>query len=85
MLSKNITGDIISLRNFILFFKDLFILFLAVLGLCCCMRAYYSCRGQGLLSSCDTEASHCSGVSCEARALGVQVSVVAAHGLSSCG
>ena len=35
---------------------------------------------------CGVRASHCSGFSCcEAQALGVQASVVAAQGLSSCG
>ena len=52
-------------------------LFLSALGLHCCMWAF---------SSCGVQASHCSGFSCcGARALGVQASVVEAHGLSSCG
>ena len=44
-----------SFLNHILFFflklfqKNLFILFLAVLGLCCCVRAFSSCSKQGLL------------------------------------
>ena len=41
-----------------------FNLFLAVLGLHCCMRIFSSCGRWGLLSSCDTQASHCSGFSC---------------------
>ena len=50
---------------------------MAALGLCCCAQAS---------SSCGAWASHCGGFSCGgARALGTQASVVAAHGLSSCG
>ena len=49
-------------------------LFLAVLGLCCCERAF---------SSCGVQTSHCSGFSCcRARALGGMGSVVVAHGLT---
>ena len=33
-------------------------LFLAVLGLCCCMLAFFSCSKKGLLSSCSEQASH---------------------------
>ena len=52
-------------------------LFLALLGLCCCTRAF---------SSCGAWASHCGGFSCcGAQALGAWASVVAARGLSSCG
>ena len=40
----------------------------------------------GLLSGCGVRASHCSGFSrCGAQALVAWASVVAAHGLSSCG
>ena len=50
----------------------LFFLFLAVLGLRCCARAF---------SSCGEWASHCSGFSCcGAQALGAQASVVVARG-----
>ena len=42
--------------------------------------------GRGLTLRCGEQASHCGGFSCcGARALGTQASVVAAHGLSSCG
>ena len=52
-------------------------LFLAVLGLRCCVRAF---------SSCGEQASHCGGLSCcRAWALGAWASVVVACGLSSCG
>ena len=42
-----------------------------MLGLRCCARAF---------SSCSAQASHCG-----AWALGVQASIVVAHGLGSCG
>ena len=45
-------------------------LFLAVLGLCCCMWAFSSCRDQGLFSSCGVQTSYCGGFSCGAWALG---------------
>ena len=58
---------------------------MAVPGLCCCVQAFSSYDGQGLLSS-GAQASHCSGLSCcEAQAVGAQTSLVAACGLSSCG
>ena len=60
-------------------------LFMAVLGLRCCARVFFSCGEQGLLC-CGVRASHCHGFSCcGARALGVQASVVVACELSSCG
>ena len=67
--------------NFFLFFKKLFIclfiyLFLAALGLHCCVRAFSSWRQAGAALCCGARASHCSG----ARA-----SVVVARGPSSCG
>ena len=51
-------------------------LFLAVLGLPCCMQAFSSCGERALLSACSAQASHCSGFSC---------CRVQEHGLSSCG
>ena len=83
--------------SFLKVFIYLFIyLFLAALGLCCCMRAFSSCRllfvvVHGLLIvvatlRCGAWASHCGGFSCcGARALGAGASVVVAHGLCSCG
>ena len=64
-------------KNF--FYVHKFIsLFMAVLGLCRCTRAFSSCGEQGLLSSCGMLASHCGGVSyCRAWALECR--------LSSCG
>ena len=70
---------------FFFFFFPLNYLFLVVLGLRCCARAFSSCGERGLLC-CGAWASHCSGFSCcRARALGAQASVVVARGLSSCG
>ena len=69
------------------FFKFIYFiyLFLAVLGLCCCVRASSSCRERGLLFFV-VQASHCGGLShCGAWAVGTRASVVVAHGLSSCG
>ena len=44
---------------------------------------FSSCSEKGLLPSCGARASLCSGFSCcRAQALGVQASVVVAHGLS---
>ena len=37
---------------------------MALLGLCCCIRVFSSGREQGLQSSCDWQASHCSGFFC---------------------
>ena len=34
---------------FICFLKFIYYLFLAVLGLCCCARAFFSCSERGLL------------------------------------
>ena len=46
------------------FLKFSFIhLFLAVLGLHCCVLTFSSCRKQGLLSSCGAQASHCNAFS----------------------
>ena len=50
------------------FFNRFIYFFLAVRGLCCCMRALSSCREWGLLSSCSEQASHCCGFSCGAQA-----------------
>ena len=60
-------------------------LFMAALGLHCCMRAFSSCGERGLLFCCGAGASHCHGFSCGAQPLGARASVVVAHGLSSCG
>ena len=58
-------------------------LFLAALGLCCCMWAFSSCSERGL-PFVAVHDSHCSGFllqSMDSRRTG---SVVVAHGLSSC-
>ena len=67
-------------------FLNLFILFLAALGLHCCTWAFSSCGKRGLLfvvvhRLLIVVASLC----CGAWALGMRASVVVAHGLSSCG
>ena len=53
-------------------------LFLAVLGLRCCVVFFSSCDEQGLLSNCCAQASHCGDFCCGAWALGRM-------GFSSCG
>ena len=71
---------------FILLFYFMYLLFLDVLGLCCCARAFLWLQRVGATLRCGLWASHCSGFSCcRAWALGTQASVVVAHGLSSCG
>ena len=45
------------------FFLINFLLFLAVLGLCCYRQAFSSCGEWGLLSSCGAETSRCGGFS----------------------
>ena len=53
------------------FLNKLIYLFLAVLGLCCCARAFSSCSERGLLFI--VRASHCGGFSCcGAQALGTR-------------
>ena len=59
---------------------------MAVLGLCCCARAFSSCGERGLLfvvvhGLLTAVASLC----CGARAIGMRASVVVARGLSNCG
>ena len=64
------------------------ILFLTVLSLCCCLRAFSSCGAQELLFSCGARVSHCTGfsrVGAWALCLSWQASVVSARGLSSFG
>ena len=59
-----------------IFFK---ILFLAALGLCCCTKAFSGCGEWELFSSCDAQASPCSGFSwCKPQVFGQA-------GFSSCG
>ena len=74
-----------SAESLFLLLINLFILFLAALGLRCCAWAFSSCGEQGLLFVAVRWASHCSGFSCcGAWALGVWASVLVARGLSSC-
>ena len=60
-------------------------LFLAALGLRCCARAFSGCGERGLLFVVVRGLLTVVASRCGARALGVQASVVAALGLSSCG
>lgn len=45
-------------------------LFLAVLGLCCCVQAFCSCGERGVFSGCHSWASYWGGFCCGALALG---------------
>ena len=67
------------------------LLFLTAPGLCCCTWTFSSCWEWGLLSSCESQASYCSGFSrCGSWALGqegfsnygAQASVIMVHRLS---
>ena len=69
---------------FFVFFLKLINLFLAALGLHCCVQAFSSYSERGLLC-CGVQASRGSFSCCGAWALGVRASVVAACGLNSCG
>ena len=66
-------------QNSLIFFLKVY-LFLAVLGLRLCVLSLVAVSG-----GYSAWASHCSGFSCGARALGARASVVVAHGLSSYG
>ena len=72
-----------------LFSFNLFILiylFLAALGLCCCVQAFSSCSEQGLsFIAVHRRLIEVASLCCGARALGAQASVVMARRLSSCG
>ena len=61
--------------SFFLSFLKLCIYFTA-LGLGCCMQAFSSCGGEGLLSSCGVQAPHCGG---GAQALGHTSLVALSH------
>ena len=61
-------------------------LFLAALGLRCCVQAFLSLQRAGVTLHCGVRASHCGGFSCcRAWALGAVDSAVVARRLSSCG
>ena len=79
------SNDFLFFFLFLLFIYFIY-LFLAVLGLCCCARAFSSWRWAGATLHCGVQTSHCSGFSCcGAWALGARASVVVAHMLHSCG
>ena len=76
--------DFFLLKNWL--FIIFYFIYLSVLGLCCCARAFSSCGEQGLLlvavrGLLTAGASLC----CGAQALGARASVVVTRGLSSCG
>ena len=58
-------------HSFLSSFKTFFYLFVAALGLRCCIQGFSSCSEQGLFSRWGARASHCDGFSCfRARTLG---------------
>ena len=60
-------------------------MFLVVLGLHCCSRAFSGCGEEEPFSGFGVQTSRCGGFSrCRAQAPGVLASVVAARELSSC-
>ena len=68
------------------FFIFIFLIYLAVLGLHCCARAFSSCGKWGLLFIAVRELLIAVASLCfRAQALGMRASVVVARGLSSCG
>ena len=70
-------SDLLSSHS-VYFSLIFFFLFLATLGLCCCVGLFSSCSKQWLLFTWSVWASHCGGVTrCAAWALGL-------GGLSSC-
>ena len=88
----------VFLNLFILLFNFIYLFILAVLGLCCCARAFLQLQRAGATLHCGAWASHCGGFSCcrahrlqqlwhvgsviVARRLQSTGSVVVAHGLS---
>ena len=60
-------------------------LFLSVLGLCCCTRAFSNCSERGLLFVVVCGLLIVVASRCRAWVLGTRASIVAARGLSSCG
>ena len=75
-----------SWNLFLFFFLNRFIyLFLAALGLRCCLRAFSSCSERGLLFVAVRGLLIAVASRCGARALGARASIAVARGLSSCG
>ena len=75
--------EVLGVRTptYLSFLKKNFFLFLTVLSLCCYLGLFSSFREWELLSDSDVEASHYSGFSCGAWALGCTGSIAAATGL----
>ena len=77
--------NVFSVQFFFHKFIYFIYLFLAVLGLCCCARAFLQLRRVGATLRCGARAPYCSGFSCyRAWSLGTRALVVAALRLSSC-
>ena len=80
----------VGIRNEVCFLVFFFLIimysFLAALGVHCSHGLSLAAASKSKKNSrCSTLASHCSGFSCcGAWALGAQVSVIVAHGISSC-
>ena len=77
-------GDFIYLFIFNKFIYFIY-LFLAALGLHCCIRASSSCGERGLLFIAVCGLLLAMASRCGAQALGARASVVVVHGLSRCG
>ena len=74
--------NIVPMFFFFFLINLFFYLFLAPLGLRCCPQAFSSGSERGATLRCGARAPHCGGFPCcGARDLGVQASVVGAHGL----
>ena len=72
--------------NKFIYFISFIFLFLAALGLHCCVQAFLWLQRAGVTLHRGAQASHWGGFSCcGAWALGMRASVVVAHGLGSCG
>ena len=73
-----------TLAFFFFFFNNFIYLFLAALGLHCCVRAFSSCGERGLLFAVHGLLIAVASL-CGAQALGARASVFVACRLSSCG
>ena len=82
-----VTYEYVTLHGKRDFFINLFIyLFIGCVGSLLLHESFLQLWRVGATLCCSVRASHCGGFSCcGARALGAWVSVVVAHGLSSCG
>ena len=83
-LIQHTQHSIIRIYHIFFIHPSVFIyLFLAALGLRCCVQAFSSCSKWGLLSSCGVWTSHCGGFSCwGAQTPVLMPSVVVVHWLT---